>query len=249
MVHSPQAQMRCAVGIGDGTGGLYLFAYSLNNLFKFTNSYGDVMQEKYLGDVVTWGEGFITSFAAPLHGPGDGVSTTMFTRYTDEPTGVAILFTGANSASGPAAAKAIMNDPTKYAAEVKAAFWGDRSKGQLVVFWKEYDVPADVCYGNYKFNSAQDKAFLRDKIFSQAPRHMAAIVDVSEVTSSYTTSKARVVHGPELLSGVTWRHRERFINTPNGDIVWPMISSSKPETISIARIHNPAVVNGGWSAF
>ena len=32
-----------------------------------------------------------------------------------------------------------MNDPTKYAAESKAAFWGDRSKGQLVVFWKEYD--------------------------------------------------------------------------------------------------------------
>jgi hypothetical protein len=249
MVHSPQAQMRGALCVQDGTGGLYLFGYSLNNLFKFTNSYGDVMQEQYLGDVVSWREGFIASFAAPLHGPGDGVSTTMFTRYTDEPTGFAILFTGASSTSGPCCAKAIMNDPTKYAAEVKAAMWGDRSKGQLVVFWKEYDVPADVCYGSYAFNSAEDKTFLRNKIFRQAPRHMAAIVDVSDVSSSYTTSRAKVVHGPELLSNLTWRHQERFITTPNGDIVWPMISNSSPNTISVVRLRNPAVVNGGWSQY
>ena len=33
-------------------------------------------------------EGWIAAFAAPPHGPGDGVGATMFTRMYDEPTAV-----------------------------------------------------------------------------------------------------------------------------------------------------------------
>lgn len=245
LVHNHEAQMRGAFCVQDGVGGLYQFTYSLNNMYKFGNAYGDVMQQRYLGDAVAWDEGFVVTMAVPPHGPGDGVSTAMFSRYTNEATSVAILYTGTHSKSGPAAARTIMNDPRKYAADVKAAFWGDKRDGKLAVFWQEYDVPDDLMFP-YAWN---DGGTIRERVFSQSPRYMVAIVDLTGVESSHTTPRARVVYGPEDLtaSGIRWRHQERFVNTPNGDIVWPMYSADSPAVVEIARIHSPAVVDGGWS--
>ena len=69
---------------------------------------------------------------------------------------------------------------------------------------------------------------------------MVARVSLTGVTSSETTSKARVLQGPEDLTslGLTYVYRaqERFARTPNGDIVWPMYDSSDNRTLRIARL-------------
>ena len=78
---------------------------------------------------------------------------------------------------------------------------------------------------------------LRNLMFTGVtPTLKVAVLDVTQVTSSYTTAKATVVHGPETLpAAYAWRHQERFISTVTGDIVWPAVGSGGSD-LKIARL-------------